>query len=73
MALLTWADLSWDEFVGGLEGYRDHFSGKSREDETYVGCLTLMERKPLETRAEGRELVDFLNRWACRLSSVKTP
>ena len=32
-----------------------------------------MESKPLETRAEGRELVDFLNRWACRLSSVKTP
>ena len=23
MALLTWADLSWDEFVTGLEGYRD--------------------------------------------------
>jgi hypothetical protein len=73
MALLTWADLSWDEFIGGLEGYRDHFSGKSREDETYVGCLTLMESRPLRTRAEGRELVDFLNRWACRLSSVKTP
>jgi hypothetical protein len=73
MALLTWADLSWDEFVGGLEGYRDHFSGKSREDETYVGCLTLMESRPLQTRAEGLELVAFLNKWACRLSSVKTP
>jgi hypothetical protein len=32
-----------------------------------------MESRPLRTRAEGRELVDFLNRWACRLSSVKTP
>ncbi len=73
MALLTWADLSWDEFVAGLEGYRDHFSGKTREDETYIGCLTLMEGRPLQARAEGRELVDFLNRWACRLSSVKTP
>src|SRR5207342_3149004 len=46
---------------------------KSREDETYIGCLTLMEGRPLQARAEGRELVDFLNRWACRLSSVKTP
>ena len=73
MALLTWADLSWDDFVAGLEGYRDHFSGKSREDETYIGCLTLMEGRPLRARAEGRELVDVLNRWACRLSSVKTP
>ena len=73
MALLRWADLSWDDFAEGLEGYRDNYSGKSREDETYIGCLTLMEGRPLQARAEGRELVDFLNRWACRLSSVKTP
>ena len=73
MALLSWTELSWDGFVGGLEGYRDHYSGKSREDETYVGCLGLMQSRPLQARAEGRELVDVLNRWACRLSSVKTP
>ena len=34
---------------------------------------TLMKSRPLQARAEGRELVGFLNRWACRLSSVKTP
>jgi hypothetical protein len=73
MALLTWAELSWEEFVVGLEGYRDNYSGKSRGDEAYVGCLGLMQSRPLRTRAEGRELVGFLNRWACRLSSVKTP
>ncbi len=73
MALLTWAELSWDEFITGLEGYRDYYSGKSREDETYVGCLAVMQSRPLQGRAEGHELVGFLNRWACRLSSVKTP
>ena len=36
MPLLTWTDLSWDEFVDGLEGYRDYFAGKSREDEAYL-------------------------------------
>ena len=45
MALLTWTDLSWDEFVTGLEGYRDHYSGKSREDETYVECLDVDEEQ----------------------------
>jgi hypothetical protein len=73
MALLRWTELSWDEFVTGLEGFRDYYSGKSREDETYVGCLALMQSRPLQARASGRELVGFLNRWACRLSSVKTP
>ena len=73
MALLRWTELSWDEFVTGLEGFRDNYSGKSREDETYVGCLALMQSRPLQARASGRELVDILNRWACRLSSVKTP
>ena len=61
MALLRWTELSWDEFVTGLEGFRDHYSGKSREDETYVGCLALMQSRPLQARASGRELVDFLN------------
>ena len=73
MAPLRWTELSWDEFVTGLEGFRDYYSGKSREDETYVGCLALMQSRPLEARVSGGELVDFLNRWACRLSSVKTP
>ena len=73
MALLKWTELSWDEFVGGLEGYRDFFSGKSREDESYFRCVELMQERPLRARAEGRELVDFLNRWACRLSSRSTP
>ena len=73
MALLRWTELSWDEFVTGLEGFRDYYSGESREDETYVECLALMQSRPLQARASGRELVDFLNRWACRLSSVKTP
>jgi hypothetical protein len=73
MALLTWTEVSWDEFLASLEGYRDYSSGKSREDETYVGCLELMQSRPLQARAEGRELVGILNGWACRLSSVRTP
>ena len=73
MALLTWAELSWDEFVVGLEGFRDHFSGENREDESYFRCLLPLQERPLQDRAEGSDLVGVLNRWACRLSSVKTP
>jgi hypothetical protein len=73
VALLNWTELSWSGFVAGLEGYRDHFAGKSREDEAYVGCLDVMQTRPLTARADGSELVHFLNRWACRLSSVRTP
>jgi len=73
VALLTWTELSLDEFIAGLEGFRIHYSGKSREDETYFGCLGLMQSRPLQARAEGRELVGVLNRWACRLSSERTP
>ena len=25
MALLRWTELSWDEFVTGLEGFRDYY------------------------------------------------
>ncbi len=28
MALLKWTELSWEDFVGGLEGYRDYYAGK---------------------------------------------
>src|SRR3954454_21997129 len=73
MALLNWSDLSWDEFVSGLEGYRDCYSGESREDEAYFRSLDVMRERPLALRAEGPELVHVLNVWACRLSSARTP
>ena len=32
-----------------------------------------MQARTLDARAEGPDLVHFLNTWACRLSSVRTP
>lgn len=74
MALLTWNDLSWNAFVAGLQGYRDFYAAKSREDLAYLRCFKLMRERPLRIRpARSRDLVLFLNTWACRLSSGQAP
>jgi hypothetical protein len=74
MALLTWNDLSWASFVAGLEGYRDHYAAKTREDLAYIRCLKVMQERLMRIRpARSRDLVLFLNTWACRLSSAQAP
>ena len=74
MALLNWDELTWDEFVAGVRGYRDEFAPKGREDQAYLAGLTLVQEVPLPRRAErSREIVRLLNTWACRLSSSLTP
>jgi hypothetical protein len=74
MALIAWNDVSWSEFVAGLEGYRDRLGAKARDDLAYRRCLELMQGLPMRSRpARSRELVAFLNAWACRLSSTQAP
>jgi hypothetical protein len=37
-----------DGLVDGLEGYREYYAAKTREDETYFRCLALMTGETLE-------------------------
>jgi hypothetical protein len=74
VAKLAWHELSWTGFVAGLEGYRDHFAAKSREDHAYFRLVDALQSRPLAARAEhSAELVLLLNTWACRLSSARAP
>jgi hypothetical protein len=59
MGLLDWDDVTWPDFVAGLEGFRDHFPR----------AATVPEPR-LESAAE---IVGVLNRWACRLSTERAP
>jgi hypothetical protein len=67
MALLAWDDVSWPDFVAGLEGFRDHFTTE-RANRTYADFLDRPKGPDYAT-----ELVRLLNRWACRLSSDRAP
>jgi DNA-binding GntR family transcriptional regulator len=59
MALIAWDEVSWDAFVAGLEGYREHFPRAAEAP---------------EPRAENAaEIIRILNRWACRLSTERAP
>jgi hypothetical protein len=74
MALLDWENLSWEGFVAGVRGYRDHFSPKDREDLAYLRCLDVVQAHPLAERSDyAGEIVHLLNTWACRLSSERAP
>jgi hypothetical protein len=59
MGLLDWDDVTWPDFVAGLEGFRDHFPRAATAPEPR-----------LESAAE---IVGVLNRWACRLSTERAP
>jgi hypothetical protein len=67
MALLAWDDVSWPDFVAGLEGFRDHFTTE-RANRAYADFLDRSKGPDHVT-----ELVRLLNRWACRLSSDRAP
>jgi hypothetical protein len=67
MALLAWEDVSWADFVAGLEGFRDHFT-TGRANRAYADFLDRPKGPDYAT-----ELVRLLNRWACRLSSERAP
>jgi hypothetical protein len=59
MALLAWDDVTWPAFVAGLEGFRDHFPRAAQTPESFP--------------EEPTEIIDLLNRWACRLSTKQAP
>jgi hypothetical protein len=72
---LNWSALTWPEFVRGVTSYREHFSRQAREDAAYLTCYQLLrEDASMVARAgHSREIVTFLNAWACRLDSTKAP
>ena len=59
MGLLAWDEVTWPDFVRGLEGFRDGFPRAAQAPEP----------RP-ESAAE---IVGVLNRWACRLSTERAP
>jgi hypothetical protein len=59
MAVLEWGELSWADFVAGLEGYRNNFPRAAQAP----------DRHP----ENAAEIVSILNSWACRLSSQSAP
>jgi hypothetical protein len=74
MALLAWDEVTWSTFLQGLQGYRDYFSPKGREDRAYLRCLDVVQASPPTGRPDhSSEIVLLLNAWACRLSSERAP
>ena len=59
---LDWATVTWREFVGELQAFRDRYHG-SAED------IYLRARDPTGGLSAER-IVWFLNRWACRLPTA---
>jgi hypothetical protein len=59
MALLDWDRVTWNDFVAGLEGYRDHFPRAARAPEHHP--------------ENAAEIIALLNKWACRLSTARAP
>jgi hypothetical protein len=74
MALLTWDEVSWADFVAGLEGYRDHFTRQDGGERAYAGLLDVIKGEPPATLPErATDIVLLLNKWACRLSTARAP
>ena len=59
MALLVWEDVTWPDFVAGLEGFRDHFTRAARAPDAFP--------------ENAADIIRLLNRWACRLSTERAP
>jgi hypothetical protein len=59
MGLLAWEDVTWPDFVRGLEGFRDEFTRAAHAPDPHP---------------EGAaDIVALLNKWACRLSTERAP
>jgi hypothetical protein len=59
MALLVWDDVTWPDFVRGLEGFRDRFPRAAEAPDPH--------------HESAADVIRILNRWACRLSSTLAP
>jgi hypothetical protein len=72
--LLAWDEVSWAEFVAGLEGYRDHFTRRGDGERAYAGLIEAIERESPESLPDrAADIVRLLNKWACRLSTTRAP
>jgi hypothetical protein len=73
MAVLDWDELSWADFVAGLEGYRNNFTNPGGE-RVYAGLIDVLQGEPLATLPDrAADIVLLLNQWACRLSTARAP
>jgi hypothetical protein len=59
MALLAWDEVTWPDFVAGLEGFRDHFTRAAKAPEARPQSAV--------------DIIRILNKWACRLSTERAP
>ena len=59
MALLAWDEVTWPDFVAGLEGFRDHFTRAARAPDVFP--------------VKAADIIRLLNKWACRLSTERAP
>ena len=59
MAPLVWEDVTWPDFVAGLEGFRDHFPRAAQAPDAFP--------------ENAADIIRLLNRWACRLSTERAP
>jgi hypothetical protein len=74
MALIAWDEVSWADFVAGLEGYRDHFTSKGDGERAYAGLLAVIQAEsPATLPDRTADIVLLLNKWACRLSATHAP
>jgi hypothetical protein len=73
MALIAWDEVTWDGFVAGLKGYRDHFIREGSE-RAYAGLLDAIQKTPPAALPErAADIVHLLNKWTCRLSTARAP
>jgi hypothetical protein len=74
MALLAWGEVSWDDFVAGLEAYREHFTRKGDGERAYAWLIDSIQGELSESLPErAADIVRLLNKWACRLSTARAP
>src|SRR3954454_22339650 len=59
MALLVWEEVTWPDFVAGLEGFRDHFPRAAQAPDAFP--------------ENAADIIRLLNTWACRLSTERAP
>jgi hypothetical protein len=70
---VDWDSLTWHDFVRGVSAYREYFSQQAREDAAYMRCYRLLQsdQSMLVRAGRSRQIVEFLNAWACRLKPEK--
>jgi hypothetical protein len=68
---LDWGGITWELFVRELQDFRERFYvGRSDEEHAYLRVREVLADKPYDVIAgHSRDIVWFLNQWACRLAT----